>query len=78
MIQTEPFRRDLIARGYRDKVTVSIEPELEAKSYSFEYLDTLELLPGDYYHARIRLENGDFIWTSPIFVGGFDEVLPGS
>ena len=78
MIQTEPFRRDLIASGYRDKVTVSIEPELEAKSYSFEYLDTLELLPGDYYHARIRLENGDFIWTSPIFVGGFDEVLPGS
>jgi hypothetical protein len=77
MIQGEPFRRDLIANGYRDKVTVRIEPELEAQSYSFKYTDTLDLLPGDYYYARIRLENGDFIWTSPIFVGGFDEVLTG-
>ncbi len=78
MIRAEPFRRDLIANGYRDKVTVSIEPELEAQSYSFEYTDTLDLLPGDYYYARIRLANGDFIWTSPIFVGGFDEILTGS
>ena len=77
MIQGEPFRRDLIANGYRDKVTIRIEPELEAQSYSFKYTDTLDLLPGDYYYARIRLENGDFIWTSPIFVGGFDEVLTG-
>ena len=77
MIRAEPFRRDLIANGYRDKVTISIEPELEAQSYSFEYTDTLDLLPGDYYYARIRLANGDFIWTSPIFVGGFDEILTG-
>jgi hypothetical protein len=74
-LQVEPFRRDLIANGYRDKVVIRIEPELKSQEYSFTYKDTLNLLPGDYYHARIRLQNGDFIWTSPTFVGGFDSVF---
>ena len=75
-LQVESFHRDLIANGYRDKVVMSIEPELTSQAASFSYKDTLNLLPGDYYHARIRLQNGDFIWTSPTFVGGFDAVFP--
>jgi hypothetical protein len=74
-LQMEPFQRDLIANGYRDKVVIRIEPELKSQEYSFTYKDTLNLLTGDYYHARIRLQNGDFIWTSPTFVGGFDSVF---
>ena len=75
-LQVESFHRDLIANGYRDKVVMSIEPELTSQAASFSYKDTLNLLPGDYYHARIRLQNGAFIWTSPFFVGGFDAVFP--
>ena len=58
--------------GYRD--SVRIEPALvpfeSSMRYEFDDPSTPQL--GDYYYFRVRLEDGGFAYTSPIYVGDFE------
>ncbi|MDC0067218.1 hypothetical protein OAL10_00245 [Gammaproteobacteria bacterium] len=64
--------RTLEVEGYRD--TVRIEPALVPfeSSIRYEFNDPSTPQIGDYYYFRVRLDNGDFAYTSPIYVGDFE------
>jgi len=58
--------------GYGD--SVSIEPALVPfeSSMRYEFDDSSTPHLGDYYYFRVRLEDGGFAYTSPIYVGDFE------
>ncbi len=64
--------RTFEVEGYRD--SVRIEPALvpfeSSMRYDFDDPSTPHL--GDYYYFRIRLQDGSFAYTSPIYVGDFE------
>ena len=64
--------RTFEVEGYRD--SVRIEPGLvpfeSSMRYEFDDPSTPQL--GDYYYFRVRLEDGGFAYTSPIYVGDFE------
>ena len=64
--------RTFEVEGYRD--SVRIEPALvpfeSSMRYEFDDPSTPQL--GDYYYFRVRLEDGGFAYTSPIYVGDFE------
>ena len=64
--------RTLEVEGYQD--TVRIEPALVPfeSSIRYEFNDPSTPQIGDYYYFRVRLDNGDFAYTSPIYVGDFE------
>lgn len=68
---TQGGTRTLEVEGYRD--SVRIEPALVPfeSSMRYEFNDPSTPQFGDYYYFRVRLENGNFAYTSPIYVGDF-------
>lgn len=64
--------RTFDVEGYRD--SVRIEPALvpfdSSMRYEFDDPSTPHL--GDYYYYRVRLQDGSFAYTSPIYVGDFE------
>lgn len=64
--------RKIEVAGYQD--SVRIEPALlpfeSSMRFNFEDSSTPHL--GDYYYFRVRLEDGSFAYTSPIYVGDFE------
>ncbi|HIE86931.1 MAG TPA: hypothetical protein EYG52_07235 [Pseudomonadales bacterium] len=64
--------RTFEVEGYRD--SVRIEPALVPfeSSMRYEFNDPSTPQLGDYYYFRVRLEDGDFAYTSPIYVGDFE------
>ncbi len=69
---TQGGTRTIDVQGYRD--SVRIEPALVPfepfMRYEFDDPSTPQL--GDYYYFRIRLQDGSFAYTSPIYVGDFE------
>ncbi len=64
--------RTIEVEGYQD--SVRIEPALvpfgASMRFNFEDPSTPHL--GDYYYFRVRLADGSFAYTSPIYVGDFE------
>ena len=46
--------------------------ELDRQEEFFEYHDTARAMDGDFYYARVTQEDGNAIWSSPIWVGKGD------
>lgn len=68
-----PVRRLIKVNGYSDQVTfefVKAESETDA---SFNYIDDSEPKDGDYYYVRVQQLDDQMAWSSPIFVGGYDQ-----
>ena len=64
--------RTFDVEGYRDSVRVEpvLVPFESSMRYEFDDPSTPHL--GDYYYFRVRLVNGAFAYTSPIYVGDFE------
>ena len=64
--------RTIEVEGYQD--SVRIEPALVpfGASMRFNFEDPSTPHIGDYYYFRVRLEDGSFAYTSPIYVGDFE------
>ena len=73
-LQNGVYQRYFDARGYKDLVEISLINRESVNSYAFEFTDTKDVRAGDYYYLRIRGYENETIWSSPVFVGGFDVV----
>ena len=64
--------RTFEVEGYRD--SVRIEPALVPfeTSMRYEFDDPSTPQIGDYYYFRVRVQDGGFAYTSPIYVGDFE------
>ena len=55
---------------YRDQVGLRFIDPNSALDREFEFKDSNDPLPGDYYYLRVRQLDGSLAWSSPFWVGG--------
>ena len=58
--------------GYFDQVNISLLDTKLSTSYDFEFVDVTNVRPGDYYYVRVTGAEDEMVWSSPVYVGGFD------
>ncbi|MBD3646734.1 MAG: hypothetical protein HUJ31_04615, partial [Pseudomonadales bacterium] len=64
--------RSFNVEGYTDQVTFDlVQPDLPVRQ-SFEFVDSREPGSVDYYYLKIRQIDDHVLWSSPVWVGGFD------
>jgi hypothetical protein len=63
------MQRELEVGKNVDRVTVEIVDRDAAMDREFEYTDTSEMKPGDYYYVRVTQIDGGRAWSSPFWVG---------
>lgn len=66
------WQRSFDADGHRDSVDISLVDRGVSNSLTFGFTDSTDTNQGDYYYLRIRGLADEMIWSSPVFVGGFD------
>ena len=78
-LRGQGIRRTLSVDGYLDQISlwyVDAEPDLPIEAtpptHQITYLDRMGGRPGDYYTCQVLLRDGTSLYSSPIFVGGFD------
>ena len=69
-----PVVRSLESNGYSDQVEISLMSADAPKSATFRFVDGSNPLAGDYYYIRVRGVQDEMIWSSPVYVGGFDVI----
>ncbi len=67
----EPVTHSQSVDQFTDSVTLRCIRSDPLLDYEFEYTDSEETKPGDYYFVRVRQMDGGTAWSSPIWVGGF-------
>ncbi len=55
---------------YTDTITLQRVVSDQPRKYQFEYIDSSNPNPDDYYYLRVTQTNGHQAWSSPIWVGG--------
>ena len=55
---------------YTDTITLQRVVSDPPREYQFEYVDSDNPKPDDYYYLRVTQTNGHQAWSSPIWVGG--------
>ncbi len=55
---------------YRDQLGLRFIDPNSALDREFEFKDSNDPLPGDYYYLRVRQLDGSLAWSSPFWVGG--------
>ena len=73
-LQNGVYQRYFDAGDYKDQVEISLINRESINSYAFDFTDTKDIRAGDYYYLRIRGYENETIWSSPVYVGGFDVV----
>ncbi|MFT5210062.1 MAG: hypothetical protein ACI9CE_001785 [Flavobacterium sp.] len=68
-----PQRRKVAVNGYDDEITLAFVSPLTKKDASFRFVDKTEMKEGDYYYIRVQQIDDQMAWSSPVFVGGFDQ-----
>jgi hypothetical protein len=78
-LRGQGIRRTLSVDGYLDQISlwyVDAEPDLPVETapptHQMTHLDRMGGRPGDYYTCQVLLRDGTSLYSSPIFVGGFD------
>ena len=61
-----------IISTYKDEIDISLVDRQLPSSYKFEFVDLTDIKAGDYYYLRVTGEEGEMIWSSPVYIGGFD------
>ena len=79
LFAVDDLRDGIIARtfdadGYKDRVEISLFNQEVTTSYSFYFTDSDNVRAGDYYYLRVTGLEDETIWSSPVYVGGFDVV----
>ena len=67
-----PVVRSMNIGGYSDTVTFEIVEDQPASHVEFRFSDSSPPVAGDYYYVRASLRNDAVVWSSPVWVGGFD------
>lgn len=68
-----PQHRKVAVNGYEDEITLEFINPLTKKDVNFRFVDKAELKQGDYYYIRVQQIDDQMAWSSPVFVGGFDQ-----
>ena len=78
-LRGQGIRRTLRVEGYRDQISLwyaGVPPDSAVESvpptHQITYLDRMGGRPGDYYTCQVLLRDGTSLYSSPVFVGGFD------
>ena len=78
-LRGQGIRRTLSVDGYLDQISLwyaDAEPdapiETTPPTHQITHLDRMGGRPGDYYTCQVLLRDGTSLYSSPIFVGGFD------
>ena len=64
--------RTLETFGYYDQINIALLDTKLPTSYDFDFVDSTNVRPGDYYYVRITGAEDEMVWSSPVYVGGFD------
>lgn len=64
--------RNISVQGYSDRISLRLINPDAPLWQNFEFVDGRETGEADYYYVRIKQIDGEYGWSSPIWVGGFD------
>lgn len=64
--------REISVNGYVDSISYQIVSRQRTKHQAYTFVDTRISSPGDYYYVRVRQSGDHTLWSSPVYVGGFD------
>ena len=59
--------------GYEDRITLELVNKDAPANVEFDFVDQSESHQGDYYYVRVLQLDDHMAWSSPVFVGGFDQ-----
>ena len=72
-----PVIRAMNVAGYADFVTFELVSRESDTDIEFSFSDKQgkfgSIKEGDYYYIRVRQLDDEMAWSSPVFVGGFDQ-----
>ena len=71
-LRSNKITRTFETYGYKDEIDISLVDRQLPSSYKFEFVDLTDIKAGDYYYLRVTGEEGEMIWSSPVYIGGFD------
>jgi len=64
--------REINVNGYLDAIHYQVVNSLSPEHEAFSFVDLRTSRPGDYYYIRVRQSGNQTLWSSPVYVGGFD------
>lgn len=71
-LQGEGLLRQSNVDGYTDAVLMQLSDRPNPTAAEFAFVDIGDKLPGDYYYVRVTFQNDHRLWSSPIYIGGWD------
>ena len=60
------------SNGYNDQIEISLVSAEAPRMAKFRFIDTSNPRAGDYYYIRVQGLQDQMIWSSPVYIGGFD------
>lgn len=64
--------REIDVNGYLDAIHYQVVNSQSPEHEAFSFVDIRASRPGDYYYIRVRQSGNQTLWSSPVYVGGFD------
>jgi len=64
--------RSYDSNGYSDQIEISLVSAEAPTMAEFRFVDTGNPRAGDYYYIRVQGLQDQMIWSSPVYVGGYD------
>jgi hypothetical protein len=64
--------REINVNGYLDAIHYQVINTQSPEHAAFSFVDLRNSRPGDYYYIRVRQSGNQTLWSSPVYVGGFD------
>ena len=71
-IGVNSITRAINVNGYSDFVRFELTNTGRSHQLSFSFIDTRAAGIGDYYYVRVKQTDDHILWSSPVYVGGFD------
>lgn len=71
-IESDSITRTINVNGYTDFIRLELTNTSRSRQHSFSFIDTRTTGIGDYYYIRVKQFDDHMLWSSPVYVGGFD------
>ncbi|MCZ6503645.1 MAG: hypothetical protein O6945_14170 [Gammaproteobacteria bacterium] len=71
-IGSNSITRATNVNGYSDFVRFELTNTGRSPQLSFSFVDTRSAGIGDYYYVRVKQTDDHMLWSSPVYIGGFD------
>ncbi|MFT7687889.1 MAG: hypothetical protein ACI9FB_003247 [Candidatus Azotimanducaceae bacterium] len=65
--------RKFKVNGYEDEISLEFVNPATSNNAAFRFVDKSVAKEGDYYYIRVQQLDDQMAWSSPVFVGGFDQ-----